>query len=131
MFKINTHVPLGTLNQYIAAMNKSRYAGAGFKKKNTGIVSMVTRSAMNINCDHAELYDQRCHFVITYYCKDKRTDKDNTAFAKKFIFDGMVQSGLIKNDGWQNVDGWTELFKIDKINPRVEICVIPLQLEVA
>ena len=42
-------------------------------------------------------------------------------FAKKFIQDGMVQSGLLKNDGWNEIAGYVETFEIDKGNPRIEI----------
>jgi len=60
---------------------------------------------------------------ITYhwYCKDKRKDKSNIAFAKKFIEDGLVNAGVLKNDGWNDIEGFNDRFYIDKQNPRVEV----------
>ena len=65
---------------------------------------------------------------ITYYLKNKRKDKDNIAFAKKFILDGLVEAGKIKGDGWSQIvdhptlgTPWIEKFKVDKNNPRIEV----------
>ena len=68
--------------------------------------------------------DFKAYFVITYYCKNKRKDMDNIAAAKKFIFDGLVTAGKLKNDGWNEIGGWTEEFKIDKKNPRIEVQIL-------
>lgn len=58
---------------------------------------------------------------ITWYCKDRRRDPDNIAAAVKFIFDGLVDAGVIENDGWKQNKGWNNNFEVDKENPRVEI----------
>src|SRR6056297_1866849 len=58
---------------------------------------------------------------ITYYRKDKRTDPDNIAAAKKFIIDGLVSAGVLEDDGWAVVKGFNETWEVDRENPRVEI----------
>ncbi len=58
---------------------------------------------------------------ITYYEPHKKRDLDNIASCKKFIFDGLQKAGKIRNDGWGEITGWNETFKIDKRNPRIEI----------
>ena len=58
---------------------------------------------------------------ITYYRKDKRTDPDNIAAAKKFIIDGLVSAGVLEDDGWKQVKGFKESWEVDKDNPRIEI----------
>lgn len=58
---------------------------------------------------------------MTWYCKNKRRDKDNIMAGQKFIFDGLVEANVIKNDGWAQIGDVSHLFKIDKDNPRVEI----------
>ena len=58
---------------------------------------------------------------ITYYRKNRRNDPDNIAAAKKFILDGLVAAGVLENDGWKQVRGWTEAWEVDKKNPRTEI----------
>lgn len=40
---------------------------------------------------------------------------------KRFILDGMVNSGLISNDGWDQIGDFSDSFRIDKENPRVEV----------
>lgn len=52
-------------------------------------------------------------FVFRWTVKDRRKDKDNIAFAKKFILDGLVEAGILPNDGWEYVGGWIDEFYID------------------
>ena len=63
-------------------------------------------------------------FKFTWYRVNRRSDTDNIAFAKKFIMDAFVESGLIKNDGWKSVKGFIDIFEVDRANPRVEIELI-------
>jgi len=35
----------------------------------------------------------------------------------------MIETGLIKNDGWKNVAGFKDRFDIDKDDPRVMVLV--------
>ena len=59
------------------------------------------------------------HYVS--YEKDRRRDKDTIAFAKKFIQDTLVKAGILKNDGWAQIYGFTDAFRVDPENPRVEV----------
>jgi Holliday junction resolvase RusA-like endonuclease len=43
------------------------------------------------------------------------------AFAKKFIQDSLVRAGVLKDDGWREIESFEDVFKVDKRNPRVEI----------
>lgn len=54
---------------------------------------------------------------------DRRRDKDNIAFAKKFIQDALVGAGVLANDGWRHITGFTDSFDVDAKNPRVEVTV--------
>lgn len=53
----------------------------------------------------------------------RRRDPDNIAAAKKFIFDAMVEQGIIENDGWKNIAGWSDEFIVNKKKPGVEITI--------
>ena len=55
---------------------------------------------------------------------NKRRDKDNIASAKKFIIDALVKSGILENDGWKNVIGFSDRFSVDKNNPRIEVEIL-------
>lgn len=60
---------------------------------------------------------------ITWIEKDMRRDPDNIAAAVKFLWDGLVVAGVIKNDGWSENGGWSNKFAVDKDNPRIEIII--------
>lgn len=64
-----------------------------------------------------------CPVIIHYLWlePDRRRDMDNIAFAKKFVQDALVKAGVLPNDGWKHIKGFTDDFGIDPKNPRVEV----------
>lgn len=59
-----------------------------------------------------------------YYEPNRKRDLDNiSAFAHKVIQDALVESQVIKNDGWKNIIGFTDEFFVDKENPRIEVTI--------
>ena len=119
--KIKLIIPgeLVDLNTYISAERRNRYAGAKIKQEMTDYITLLAKRLKT---------EIRTPVQVTYrwYCKDKRKDKDNVAFAKKFIQDGLVAAGVLKNDGWNDIEGFTDEFYIDKENPRVEVEITPI-----
>lgn len=105
---------LPDLNTYINAERSNKYAGAKLKKTATDSI------AWEIKSQKVKKKFDKFYVGIYYYCSNKRIDKDNHAFKKKFLFDGMKLAGLIVDDGWKNVNDWDEYFLIDKNNPRIE-----------
>lgn len=103
------------LNKYINAERANRLKAARIKKQET------TKCAIAFMPIRTKKLKLPIRLHITWVCKDKRKDLDNIMFAKKFIQDGMVQSGLLKNDGWNEIAGYVETFEVDKDNPRIEI----------
>jgi Holliday junction resolvase RusA-like endonuclease len=61
------------------------------------------------------------NLIITWYCPNKRKDKDNIMAGAKFILDGLMKAERIKNDGWKQIRDITHRFEVDKLDPRVEI----------
>ena len=43
------------------------------------------------------------------------------SFADKVFQDALQKCGVIKNDGWKEIDNFTHDFYVDKKNPRIEI----------
>jgi hypothetical protein len=41
-----------------------------------------------------------------------------------------VAAGVLKNDGWNDIEGFNDRFYIDKANPRVEVEITELTPEV-
>lgn len=103
------------LNKFINYQRANRFGGANAKKKET------MKCANAFAPIRAKKLKLPITLKIDWYCKDKRKDLDNICFAKKFLQDGMVQCGLLKNDGWNEIAGYEERFYVDKENPRIEI----------
>ena len=119
--KIKLIIPgeLVDLNTYISAERRNRYAGAKIKQEMTDYITLLAKRLKTEIRTPVRL-------VYRWYCKDKRKDKDNVAFAKKFVQDGLVAAGVLKNDGWNDIEGFTDEFYIDKQNPRVEVEITPI-----
>ena len=66
---------------------------------------------------------KRADFIIVWYCENKRKDKDNIVAGQKFIFDGLVEGGILENDGWKQIGDISHVFKVDKENPRIEVII--------
>lgn len=113
------HGKLDNLNDYIKAMNRSRYEGSDLKSKNEAKVMQ-------------EIYSQFGRLRITkpvrmqytWYEPNKQRDKDNiSSFGRKVIQDALVKTKIIQNDGWKNVIGFSDEFYVDAKNPRIEILI--------
>lgn len=111
--KIVLRYPFMDLNTFINLERTNRYKGADAKKKQTNIAyALLPKIKLS----------PPVHIVYNWYVKNKRKDLDNIAFAKKFINDGIVKKGLLPNDGWQDIAGFTDNFFVDK-NERVELLI--------
>lgn len=104
------------LNEYIAAERSDRYKAAKLKRDTEQRIRLA-----------AKIQLRGIHFhgpVIMHYTRverDCRRDKDNIAFAKKFVQDALVQAKILENDGWKEIKHFTDDFAVDKKNPHVEI----------
>jgi len=101
-----------TLNEYVNAERTNRYIGAKIKKEET--------ERVRLHCLRAKKLDKPVFIYFFWHVKNARKDPDNIAFAKKFILDGLVQAGVIKDDTQKYIVGFQDEFFIDK-NERVEI----------
>lgn len=105
---------LPDLNQIIAESKNHWGSYSSLKKTNTQLVAFCTKQATKRRYKKIDL-------DITWYCKDRRKDKDNIMAGTKFILDGLVQAGVIQNDGWANIGEIRHKFDVDKQDPRVEV----------
>ena len=112
-----------TLNEYSDA-NRTHYRyGASIKKAETNraVLELQSQFVWTTPYTGADSYAPKSIFKFTWYRKNRRTDPDNIAFSKKFILDAMQEVGIIENDGWSQIAGFIDDYKVDKDNPRVEI----------
>ncbi|WP_272032939.1 Holliday junction resolvase [Oceanobacillus kimchii] len=103
---------LPTLNEIIEASKKHHMQYAKMKKDFTALVMIHCMNLPKV---------KKADFEITWYCQDKRKDKDNIVAGQKFIFDGLVKAGVLQNDGWQQIGDVTHKFEVDKSRPRIEV----------
>jgi len=58
----------------------------------------------------------------TWQEKDQRRDPDNvTGIGKKFILDSLAKAGILKNDGWKQIAGWTDTWVVVPDSPGVTV----------
>lgn len=57
-----------------------------------------------------------------WYEPNRKRDKDNiAAVGRKIIQDALVEAGVIRNDGWNDIRGFSDEFYVDKNEPRIEV----------
>ena len=104
------------LNEIIA-MSKEHWAKYAEEKHNrTEEIAYLAKSQIKRKYKKVDL-------IFTWYCKNKKRDKDNIIAGQKFILDGLVAAGVIENDGWRQVGNILHYFEVDNKNPRVEILI--------
>lgn len=102
-------------NEIIDAAKKKakRYkAYAMMKDQYTNMVAWLAKKLPKFN---------KVNLTITWYEPDNRRDPDNIIGGQKFIFDGLVRAGTIKNDSRKYVKSIIHRFETDRENPRVEV----------
>lgn len=119
---------LTTLNPYINAERAHKHRGARIKKDQTSLVCWSAKAA-KLKPFNGK---RKVHVVIHWYAKDKRTDKDNVSFAKKFILDGLVWAGVLIDDGWNQIGHIIDLYSVDPSEPRIEVILTddPMEVEI-
>lgn len=103
------------LNTYINKERGNRYAAATIKEEET------RRVYWECKAQKLSRIDSPVFVACSWFCKNKRKDRDNIAFSKKFILDGLVKAGVLSNDGWDDIVGFQDAFFIDTENPRIEV----------
>lgn len=110
---------LDNLNDFIRTDKASRYKGGEMKANNEKIVS-----AYISQCLRGVKIQKPVHMEYTWFEKDKRRDLDNiSSFGRKVIQDALVNSGVLKNDGWKEIKGFSDKFLVDAGNPRIEVLI--------
>lgn len=118
--KITIPGKLPGLNELIDAERTHRQKGAKLKRDAETLVRMCIRSQLRRQRPVPPV-KLRYHFVEP----NRRRDKDNiSAFAHKVIQDALVKEGVLKNDGWDYVAGFTDTFSVDKGRPRIEVEIL-------
>lgn len=114
-FEIRGKLP--GINDLISAERTNRYAGAKLKAEaqNTCVLA-IKKQLRGLRVEKPIII----HYM--FFELNFRRDLDNiSGFAHKVIQDALVKTGVIKDDGWKNVKGFTDVFAVDRANPRIVV----------
>jgi len=106
MTDLNTQIGLDRHNRYSGGSNKS--------------IETVRIKYLAIE-QGVKMIRVPVYVMIRWCCRNKRKDKDNISFAKKYILDGLVAAKVLEGDGWSHIIGFTDEFVYDKDNPHIEV----------
>lgn len=108
------------LNDYITAERSHRQSGAAMKRKWQRDVALVMRRQLR------QPLREPVIMRYTWVEKNRCRDKDNiSSFGRKVIQDALVKDlKALRNDGWSNIDSFSDCFIVDKSRPRVEIEIL-------
>lgn len=97
------------LNEYTKFNRTNKYAGAGAKKKEQQyIIWCIKEQLGNLKID------KPVEGKFIWIEENKRRDLDNVCFAKKFILDALVESGVLKDDNRKIVTNFRDYFEYAK-----------------
>jgi hypothetical protein len=116
MKKIILNIGFPTLNEYIDLERGNKFGAAALKKRKTGAVAyLASESKIKI--------EKRTDIIFTWFKPNERMDHDNICFAKKFVLDGLVLGGVLKNDSPKYVGNFQDIFIVDKTRDYVS-CIV-------
>ena len=112
---------LPNLNDYIDALDTSRHKGNLLKRQTEHIIILCAKTQLR-----GVSFKTPVVMRYTWYEPNRRRDKDNvSSFGRKCIQDALVRAGVLKNDGWGEIDSFSDRFFVDKKKPRVEVEIMP------
>lgn len=107
---------LPSLNEYIAAERTNRHIAAKMKRE------MQDRIIAHIREDGLRRIYEPVFIRYLYFEPSRRRDKDNiSAIAHKFVQDALVEAGILENDGWKQIKGFSDHFDVSAENPHIFI----------
>ena len=108
-----------SLNEFIEANRAHKQKGNKMKSDDQNIISTYLLQ------QHRKLHiDKPVTLHYTFYELNKRRDLDNvSSYFHKVFQDALVMCGIIHNDSWQYITGFTDTFYVDSIRPRIEIVI--------
>lgn len=113
-FVINDRLP--GLNEYTANQRANKYGGNLMKRTAQKAVEWQIRASK------LKPIKSTVKLVYSFYEPNRRRDKDNiSGFAHKVIQDALVNTGILKGDGWKDITGYTDSFFVDPKRPRIEV----------
>lgn len=112
------------LNDYINAERTNRHKGAKMKADNGKIVAAAIR-----HCISGVSIRRPVFMEYTWAEPNRRRDLDNvSSFGRKVIQDALVAAGVLQDDGWKHVIGFSDRFEVDRESPRIEVRIKEVEI---
>lgn len=107
------------LNNYLSECGRHPMKGGKLKKD----YMMIACNAIRKQLPRVAILG-RVKIHYRYYEASKKRDPSNvSSMAIKVIEDALQKCGVISNDGWANIAGYSQDFFVDKDNPRIEVTI--------
>lgn len=121
-YKVIVEGKFPSMNDFIDANRRSK---GRFNKGNQLKQNCQNQISWYLIQQHGDLHISKpVRLLYTFYEPDRKRDLDNIAgFFHKVFQDALVACGVIKNDTWQYITGFSDDFLIDKKNPRIEVII--------
>lgn len=107
------------LNDYIHSCGKHPQVGAKMKRD----YQTIAANAIRVQLKRLIILNPvRIHYTF-YEATEKRDPSNVASFFVKVFEDALQQCGVLKNDNWKYLKGYSQEFHIDRNNPRVEVII--------
>lgn len=116
IYKLEIPGTLPTLNEYVNKERTNRFAAAKIKKDTQEYI----RSFIPFGSPQ---FNGAVVVSFRWVRPDMRSDKDNVAFAKKFILDALQEAEIIEKDSWKLCTPYDIGFAVNKQNPRTIVTI--------
>lgn len=122
--KVTIYGRLPGLNEYIDAERQSKYKAAALKAQSMQLVMIYAKRDLRKWRAKGPVYMR-----YIWYEPNRRRDKDNVSgYGRKIIQDALVKGGYLRNDGWNEIAGFSDDFCVNKLNPRVEVYIDEVEI---
>lgn len=111
--------PLPGLNELIGAAKSRGYSRSGWNGYSNIKRTLTTKIYWEILQQGVKPM-KRAYIHFLWKETNRSRDPDNfTSAGKKIILDALVKAGILKNDGWSDIDGWDDQWCVVNKNPGV------------
>ena len=115
--KLTVWGTLPGLNEIINENRRNYHAGAKLKKEAQYLVTVCAKKTLKRWQASKPVF-----MAYTWYEPNRKRDKDNIcAGGRKIIQDALVEAGYLHGDGWHDIVGFSDTFRVDKKDPRIEV----------
>lgn len=107
---------LGSFPSLNDVISKSKRHWSGYAKDKRILTKNVRIGARKL-----KPLNQKVSIHCHWQTKNRRKDPDNIAFGIKYILDGLVSAGILRNDGWKEIGTILHTFEVNNQNPGVRV----------